>query len=254
LAEDRAVRILVADDNEVNQFVIKGMLESEGFLVNTVCNGKEAITAMHSTVYDLVIMDCLMPVLDGFEATKTIRKSEAGNFDPGIPILGITSLSSREDRMQCLEAGMNDCISKPVEAGKLLDRLTLLLKGSPSPALDGNNNQGEQVPETEHDEKGRGIPNTGLSEIMQSLSPILLRDARAWQTELKKLVAAGSVSGLGTLAHKIRGTADVIGKSTLSGLCSKLEAAARTGNLDQVSGLPDRIITELTGLIEEVQA
>ena len=254
LAEDRIVQILVADDNEVNQHVIKGMLESEGFLVNTVCNGKDAIGALESTMYDLVIMDCLMPVLDGFTATKTIRDSDTGKFDPDTPILGITSLSSREDRLKCLESGMNDCISKPVEVGEVLSRITFLLNDTLGPAPAQVEKQGERALETDRDETGPGTPNTGISDIMQSLSHILLRDAQAWRKELKAFVAAGSVSDLGALAHKIRGTADVIGNSALSSLCSRLEAAAKTGNMDQVSDYPESIITELTGLIEEVQA
>lgn len=254
MAKDRTVQILVADDNEVYQHVLKGMLEPEGFLVNTVCNGKEAIKALESTMYDLVIMDCLMPVMDGFTATKTIRNSETGNFDPDTPILGITSLSSREDRLKCLESGMNDCISKPVEAGELLNQLTLLLNDSPRPALAQVEKQGERVPEADRDERGPGTPNAGLPDIMQSLSHILLRDAQVWRKELRAFAAAGSVPDLGALAHKIRGTADVIGNSRLSGLCSRLEAAAKTGNMDQVSELPESIITELTGLIEDVQA
>ena len=149
---------------------------------------------------------------------------------------------------------MNDCISKPVDVGELLNRLTLLLNDSTIPELARIEKQGERALETDRDETGPGTPNTGISDIMQSLSHILLRDAQAWRLELKAFVAAGSVSDLGALAHKIRGTADVIGKSTLSSLCSRLEAAAKTGNMDQVSELPESIIKELTGLIEEVQA
>ncbi len=254
MIEDKAVHVLVADDNEINRLVIKGMLEPEGFLVEAVCNGKEAIQAMESTTYDLVIMDCSMPVLDGFAATKTIRNSDTGSFDPDIPILAITAFSSPEDRLKCLASGMNDCISKPVAAGELFDRIAFLLNDAPRPGLAQVEKLGERGVETGHAETESGTPDTDFSHIIQSLSQILLKDAKAWQRELEAYVDAGSVTDLGALAHKIRGTADVLGNTRLSNLCSRLEAAAKTGNMDQVSRLPERIIAELTGLIEEVQS
>ncbi len=235
LAEENTVHVLVADDNPVNQHVIRNILESKGFKVDTAGDGKEAILALESGPYDLVILDCLMPVMDGFTAARTIRNSESGRFDPDIPILAITSLSSEDDRSKCLEAGMSDCVSKPVAAEELFERLSTLLPEGGA----------QEAP---------AAASTGIPDIMQSLSHIVLRDAEAWREELERLAAAQSVPELGELAHKIRGTADVLAKPELSRLCRELESAAKSGELDPSSDLPGLIITQLTELIAEIRS
>src|SRR3990172_10119304 len=90
LSGKKSLRILVADDNEVNQIVIRGMLEYAGHQVDTVLNGKDAISALHKHPYDLVIMDCLMPVMDGFETTRRIRAAASSGLVPTFPFLELT--------------------------------------------------------------------------------------------------------------------------------------------------------------------
>ncbi len=107
-------RILVVEDNLVNQKVARKQLESLGYRVEVAANGIEAIAAVESFPYDLVLMDCQMPEMDGLEAARRIRKSR----DPAvakIPIVAMTANALAEDRAKCLESGMNDYISKPVE-------------------------------------------------------------------------------------------------------------------------------------------
>lgn len=110
----RRGRILLAEDNTTNQQVALGILKKLGCRADVVANGKEALEALRSIPYDLVLMDCHMPEMDGFEATRRIRDPQSGVLNPRIPVIAMTALAMEGDRERCLEAGMNDYIPKPV--------------------------------------------------------------------------------------------------------------------------------------------
>ena len=114
-------RILVAEDNEVNQIVVREVLIKAGHLCDVVPDGKQAVEAVQRNRYDLVLMDCQMPVMDGFDATRMIRSIEAG--DPGlkpIAIVALTANAMKGDRERCLQAGMDGYASKPINPKELL--------------------------------------------------------------------------------------------------------------------------------------
>jgi PAS domain S-box-containing protein len=119
------LRILVAEDNPVNQKVAQAMLRKIGLQSDVVANGLEAVNALQTTPYDLVLMDCQMPEMDGYEATSIIRQPGSKALNPCIPIIAMTALAMQGDREKCIQAGMNDFIAKPVlrrDLTKLLDR------------------------------------------------------------------------------------------------------------------------------------
>jgi len=117
------MRILVVEDNPVNQKVAQSMLNKMGLLSDVVANGLEAVNALQTISYDLVLMDCMMPLMDGFEATRAIRRQESKRQNPPIPIIAMTAFAMRGDKDKCILAGMNDFMAKPIQKKELAELL-----------------------------------------------------------------------------------------------------------------------------------
>lgn len=122
---ERKIRILLVEDNQVNQKVASLMLKNMGVITDLASNGAEAVQAVESGEYDLVLMDCQMPVMDGLHATRTIR--EGGGPGATVPIIAMTASAFSEDRDNCLEAGMNDYLAKPITERDLRAKVTAWL-------------------------------------------------------------------------------------------------------------------------------
>ena len=119
--EKASVRVLVVEDNSVNQKLLVRMVEKSGYHCDVVANGAEAIQAVNELPYHLVLMDCYMPVMDGLEATRQIRKTKPREV---LPIVAVTANASVQDRERCIEAGMDDYVTKPVRPGQFKKLLT----------------------------------------------------------------------------------------------------------------------------------
>ena len=131
-------RILVAEDNAVNQLVARKLLEKLGHQIDIANNGREALKALKSNHYDMVFMDIQMPELDGLSTTRIIRKMEKANpHRSPIPIIAMTANVLKEDRERCSDSGMDDYISKPLNAGKLRDTLIRIQPRTDSRAGEG---------------------------------------------------------------------------------------------------------------------
>jgi two-component system, sensor histidine kinase SagS len=128
-------RILLAEDNQINQLIALGLLRKLGYRADTVVNGLAALEALQSTRYDLILMDCQMPEMDGYDAARSIRRREQSadqgvNGSP-IHIIAITANAMKGDREKCLAAGMNDYVTKPIRLQELravLERWKFCLK------------------------------------------------------------------------------------------------------------------------------
>jgi CheY-like chemotaxis protein len=130
ISEDhkKRVRILLAEDNIVNQRVALHILEKKlGYHADIVTNGKEAIEYLEKMDYDLVLMDCQMPEMDGYEATQRIRDENSIVRDHNVPIIAMTANAMKGDREKCLEVGMDDYVSKPINIKNLTDKIEFYL-------------------------------------------------------------------------------------------------------------------------------
>ncbi|MES9997663.1 PAS domain S-box protein [Desulfovibrio aminophilus] len=128
---DPAWRILVVEDDRVNLLTSTSFLRKQGHDPTGVCNGQEALAALERERFDCVLMDVQMPVMDGLEATRRIRSSAGGNFDPKIPVVALTAYAMPSDRELFLQAGMNDYVSKPVEMDDLRRVLERVMRRRP---------------------------------------------------------------------------------------------------------------------------
>ena len=131
-ANDSSGRILVVEDNLLNQLVAEGIVARLGYQVNIVANGVQALEALSSTTYSAVLMDCHMPIMDGFEATREIRRRQDQNST--IPIIAMTAGAMAEDRARCLDAGMDDYVSKPIDLKALGELLRTWVRAVPASA------------------------------------------------------------------------------------------------------------------------
>jgi CheY-like chemotaxis protein len=115
----RKLRFLLADDNEVNRRLALKILQKMGYEAHAVENGREAVDALKKEDYDIVLMDVQMPEMDGLEATRLIRDPQSGTLNPKIPIIALTAHAMKGDRENCLEAGADDYVSKPIDPKRL---------------------------------------------------------------------------------------------------------------------------------------
>jgi len=120
---DCKARILLVEDNLVNQKVALLNLRKLGLDADVAANGQEALSALETTAYDLVLMDMQMPVMDGYEATRQIRRADSMACNPDIPIIAMTANAMVGDREKCMAEGMNGYIPKPVNASALVEEL-----------------------------------------------------------------------------------------------------------------------------------
>ena len=126
-SDDNAYRILLVEDNAINQIVATNVLESEGYVVDVANNGVEALELLKSSKlkahYSAIVMDCQMPEMDGFEATKLIRYGAAGEVYKRVPIIAMTANAMQGDKDMCMKAGMDDFLTKPIEHNKVTSTL-----------------------------------------------------------------------------------------------------------------------------------
>ncbi len=125
-------RVLVAEDNRINQMYIMELLKTLGLTADLATNGEEACAAVQRERYDLVLMDCQMPQMDGFDATRKIRQLESTRGDERVPVVALTANAMVEDRDRCLAAGMDDYLAKPVDAAKVRSMLSKFLAADPA--------------------------------------------------------------------------------------------------------------------------
>jgi CheY-like chemotaxis protein/HPt (histidine-containing phosphotransfer) domain-containing protein len=217
------VRILVAEDNAINREVALAQLEKLGVRADAVVNGAEAVQAVRGGGYDLVLMDCEMPEMDGFEATRSIRQG----LGSAIPIIAVTADAMPADRERCLKEGMNDYIAKPVDMGELK---ALLAKW---------------LPAAEEDEASKNTfqPGALLARLMgdrrlaATVVNRFIEDVPAQLNTLRERLEQGDAEGTRRQAHTLKGAAATVAAEDLRSLGLAIESAARSGSLDECGRL-----------------
>ncbi|MBL8471135.1 MAG: response regulator [Rhodocyclaceae bacterium] len=229
-------RILVVEDNVTNQMVLLHMLKRLGHQAEAVGNGEEALQALKNSAYDLVFMDCQMPVMDGYEATRHIRSPQAKILHPQVPVIALTASAMQGDRDAALAAGMDDYMTKPINAELLAQAIARWLKGTPevsampaqlAPVQAANDTA--VTPAAQVFDRAGALLRTGdealLDEVVDSLLACIPDDL----TQLREALDGGDAAGVASHAHAIKGAAVTAGAMALSAAASKLEALGRRG-------------------------
>lgn len=221
-------KILVVEDSEINCKLINKIFENHGLYGDFAFNGKEAINAFNNNNYDLILMDCQMPIVDGYEATKQIRESEDGNQH--IPIVAMTANALPKDREKCLSIGMDDYISKPLDINLLLE---IISKYVPSSCEDNEENKREEISETVNDEKFDNIICKLKTELLFNQKEALELFIDYFEflpnaiIELENASKDNNSELIRGIAHKIKGASANLRVEEVAQLSLELENAAK---------------------------
>ncbi len=248
--QHRTARILLAEDNIINQEVALGQLEQLGSTAKVVINGQEVLAAMRETAYDIVLMDCMMPELDGYEAARRIRQLEqerAPGFDRQQPahIIAMTANAMQGDSKKCLAAGMNDYVSKPVDIAELRRAIegwippgTTRKSGVPAagPTSDAQTTLVQEKAEDAPVDMERLLEvAAGNAEKMRRLVNIYFKQADEIIPALEQAIQSGAANHVRDLAHKFKGASASLGMTAVSPLMAELERLGGAGSLDGAS-------------------
>jgi len=236
-------KALVVDDNNINQVVARGMLAKFGVETDIANNGQDALDLLTEFNYDLVFMDCQMPVMDGYTATQKIRDAKSSVQNHRIPVIAMTANVMQGDKEKCLAVGMDDFIAKPVvDPIKLRKVLEQWLENTSILGPDSES-EFELIADTVTDEEEQPVFDYAAmserlmddKELIQIIADAYLSDMPIQIEQLKTLVQDGDVEQAAAQAHKIKGASSNVGAMKLSELAFKMEQAGKTGDMKLIS-------------------
>jgi CheY-like chemotaxis protein len=237
----RRIRVLLAEDNPVNQRVAVQILTKMGHRADAVANGKEAIEALRLVPYDVVLMDCQMPEMDGFEATTAIRDPATGTRDPRIPIIALTAHAMKGDRERCLRAGMNDYVAKPIQPAELATALERQMEGRAPVGRDDSS-----AVRTRRDncfDRAALVERLGNDEsLVPEILGLFHEEMPRLLDEVTRAESERNGTKLSCLAHSIKGSSATVGAVALREVAFELEAAAKKGDLDRIAPLVEKLL------------
>lgn len=247
------LRILLAEDNKVNEQLVLRMIEHMGYSADVTRNGAEALAALQQQAYDVVLMDVQMPVMDGLEAARRIRAEIPAERQPRI--IAITANAMPDDRARCLAVGMDDYISKPIAIQALV---AALARSMPTPvALPESATTPPAAPAqpTEPEEGAGPINQATLSRlrmtlgrqadiVLPNLIATFITEADRLSTEARSAISTGDAVTVRRVVHTLKSNSATFGAQKLEQLCLTLERQAAQGSLDNAEGLFAQIQTE----------
>ncbi len=258
----RNARILLAEDNITNQQVALGILKKLGLRADAVANGAEALRALETLPYDLVLMDVQMPEMGGFEATRQIRNPQSPIVNHRIPVIAMTAHAMQGDRERCLEAGMNDYITKPVSPQALADALDKWLpkKHDESAMVNAEcSMMKKEKPETDDTPSSLIFDRAGMmvrlmedEELAQMVVESFLEDIPRQITLLKGFLETGDAAGAERQAHTIKGASANVGGERLREVAFAIEKAARAGDLSAALRYVPKLEAQLDALNQAI--
>jgi two-component system sensor histidine kinase/response regulator len=245
-----AARVLVVEDNAVNQEVASGFLESIGCRVVTASNGRVALRLCTQETFDLILMDCEMPLMDGLEATRRIREMEAmaaglpGATPKRTPIVAVTAHALGEVRDRCLQAGMDDFLVKPFDDRQVAEALQRWLPPVDAAAASGPPR--EALIDQEVIENIRALDRKLGSARLQRAVTQFVEIAGPLATVIQDAAREGDTDALWRAAHSLKSSAGALGARQLAQRCGEIETTARAKRLEPARALVAGLGEDLT--------
>jgi signal transduction histidine kinase/CheY-like chemotaxis protein/HPt (histidine-containing phosphotransfer) domain-containing protein len=239
----RKARILLAEDSPTNREVARLILEKLGFCSDAVPDGRQAVEALETTRYDIVLMDVQMPVMDGLEATRRIRDRNSKVLNHRVPIIAMTAHAMKGDRERCLEAGMDDYVSKPIAPQALAQALDKWLAREGEQPFAGIVPIAAVAPvarpggELVFDRQALLNRLMGDEDLVREIVAGFVKDIPNQLGALHKHLGAGDATAAGLQAHTIKGAAANMGGMALSGVALEMEKAGKAGKLERLTAL-----------------
>ncbi|NWE83975.1 response regulator, partial [Pseudomonas edaphica] len=224
------LRILVAEDNPVNQAIIKEQLEALGCSVSLAANGEQALQQWQPQAFDLVLTDVNMPLMNGYELARTLRE-----HDPHLPIIGVTANAMREEGVRCLAVGMNAWIVKPLSLQTLRGQLIKLCKVKPAP------------------EPATASCDDSV-QLSDKMRPLFISSVQQDLQRIDTALTQRDAHGLGQLLHSVAGALGAVQALNLAQACIELESALNRGSLDTALELKVKAVMQrLSAVLETLQ-
>jgi PAS domain S-box-containing protein len=249
----QGLRVLVVDDDEINQFVAQGILESAGCRVKLISCGNEAIEALETGTYDVILMDVQMPEMDGFETTTAIRQREKTTLRRRMPIVALTAQIGKAETERCRAVGMDACLSKPVDPNVIFDTIAHVIASSKQAEL--------QAAELKPEMAAASIDVFNPAELWDRVggdTATFDKLVKMFQTQAPQHAAAmqnaldsGNAEQLRKEAHALRGAAANMSTGHIANLAGRIENAAVRGELKLLGTTMDLLYYELERLHNE---
>lgn len=245
---DNNSRLLVVEDNPINQEVARYQIEKLGYRVDVAKDGTEALEMLDRHDYALVLMDCHMPGMDGFETTTLIRR-RADNKRL-IPIIAVTASAAAGEREKCLRAGMNDFLLKPFRQEKLSGKILSWLSVAPQLLANSNSSHGERTSGIMLDVTNRleELEEDYGKEMVLKIVRMFIPDAEVRITKIDRAIKQEDFRALEESAHGLKSGAANIGATEMSQLCQQLETQGELGYLGDASEVMEKLVASWTSV------
>jgi len=247
----RGASILLVEDHVLNQELASEILSAAGIRVDIACNGQEALAKLEQSRYDGILMDCQMPIMDGYEATRRIR---ADARFAELPIIAMTANTMSGDRDKCLQQGMNDHIAKPIDVEAMLTTLARWLK--PVNLLPGSKpaGSGRKQPRTRGLDSASALARlSGNVTLYRKILARFLESQKDTAKQIRGAFAQNDAPGALRLVHTLKGLAGSIGASELANAAAAFEQTFRQGETPELEAQLHKIETLLASTRKSIE-
>jgi CheY-like chemotaxis protein len=252
--QNKNIRILLAEDNPVNRKLAIAVLTKAGYTVDAVVNGLESLRSLEEQTYNVVLMDVQMPEMDGFEATAAIRKSDKPWRD--IPVLAMTAHAMQGDREKCLQAGMNDYLTKPIQPKSLVEAVIKWTQVKQNHIKEVNAMTEENVKS-----ETKTIPINfeealercgGDKEFLNEMLNEFLNLSKSQLVHMAEAIGQGNAQELNREAHSLKGASATLGAEAVAKVALELELCGKQEQLENASPILERLVAQVNELRDYV--